>query len=138
MATEVDREREIIQIESEISQITNWKDADVIWKRFQDVADLYNLTSTMAMWKWKKSLVLKIKQTSLLEVKDKDGRVRIKENQIKCIYKGEYKYRLQTRLLLYELQGLNTRQHISLNNGILKLNSSVLPSSEGYISQYTP
>ena len=102
------------------------------------MADLYNLTSTMAMWKWKKSLVLKIKQTSTLEVKDKDGRVRIKENQIKCIYKGEYKYRLQTRLLLYELQGLNTRQHISLNNGILKLNSSVLPSSEGYISQYTP
>ena len=29
-------------------------------------------------------------------------------------------------------------QYIILNNGILKLNSSVLPSSEGYISQYTP
>ena len=31
-----------------------------------------------------------------------------------------------------------TVQYIILNNGILKLNSSVLPSSEGYISQYTP
>ena len=31
-------------------------------------------------------------------------------------------------------------QYIILNNGILKLNLSVLPSSEGYISvfQYTP
>ena len=31
-----------------------------------------------------------------------------------------------------------TAQYIIANNGILKLNSSVLPSSEGYISQYTP
>ena len=30
------------------------------------------------------------------------------------------------------------KQYIILNNGILKLNSSVLPSSKGYISQYTP
>ena len=30
------------------------------------------------------------------------------------------------------------RQYIILNNVILKLNSSVLPSSEGFISQYTP
>ena len=29
-------------------------------------------------------------------------------------------------------------QYIILNNGIMKLNSLVLPSSEGYISQYTP
>ena len=29
-------------------------------------------------------------------------------------------------------------QYIIPNNGILKFNSSVLPSSEGYISQYTP
>ena len=32
----------------------------------------------------------------------------------------------------------DTVQYIIINNGILKLNSSVLPSSEGYISQYTP
>ena len=29
-------------------------------------------------------------------------------------------------------------QYIILNNGILKVNSTELPSSEGYISQYTP
>ena len=29
-------------------------------------------------------------------------------------------------------------QYIILNNGILKLHSSVLPSNKGYISQYTP
>ena len=28
--------------------------------------------------------------------------------------------------------------YIILNNGILKLNSSIFPRSEGYITQYTP
>ena len=32
----------------------------------------------------------------------------------------------------------STVMYIIRNNGILKFNSSVLPSSEGYISQYTP
>ena len=109
--TEVDREREILQIESEISQITNWKDADVIWKRFQDVADSDNSASTTAMWKWKKSLFPKNKQTAPMGVKDKDGRMRIKNNQIKRIYEGEYKYRLRARPLLPELQGLDSLQN---------------------------
>ena len=33
---------------------------------------------------------------------------------------------------------LNKCRYIILNNGIFKLNSSVLPSSKGYTSQYTP
>ena len=31
-----------------------------------------------------------------------------------------------------------TLHYIFLNNGILKLNSSIFPQSEGYITQYTP
>ena len=31
-----------------------------------------------------------------------------------------------------------TSHHIFINNGILKFNSQVIPSSKGYISQYTP
>ena len=60
MEIEVDCEREILQIEGEISEITIWKDADVIWKRFPDVAHSYNSASTKAMLKWKKSLFPKI------------------------------------------------------------------------------
>ena len=33
---------------------------------------------------------------------------------------------------------LYTEHYIILNNGILKSNSSILPRSEGYITQYTP
>ena len=34
--------------------------------------------------------------------------------------------------------GLGLGHYIILNNGILKLYSSIFPRSEGYITQYTP
>ena len=42
-----------------------------------------------------------------------------------------------TKTQIYNFFWLRTKQYIIPNYGILKLNSSVLPSSKGYISQYT-
>ena len=45
---------------------------------------------------------------------------------------------LEARLLIYKYHPFDYIYYIILNNGILKLNYSILPSSEGFISQYNP
>ena len=47
--TNIDYHQQILDIEEEISNITNWKNADYIWKKFEQVADSDNSSSTQAM-----------------------------------------------------------------------------------------
>ena len=53
--TDTDYQQQILNIEEEISNITNWNKAEDIWEKFEQVADSDNSASTQAMWKWKKN-----------------------------------------------------------------------------------
>ena len=106
-----DNQERIKQIESEIQKLTNWKDRESIWQKFQQVADSDNSTSTQAMWKWKKQLFPKIKQCPPMGVKNKKGEVETKSAQVKEIYKEEYKHRLRARPLIPELLDIEEVQN---------------------------
>ena len=108
--TNDDIQRKITQIEEEISNLTNWKDADLIWKRFQQVADSDSSASTQAMWKWKKKLFPKIKPHPPMGIKDLKGQVKTSEREVKYIYEKEYLHRLRTRPLLPDLKDINILQ----------------------------
>ena len=104
-------QEKIRQTEEEINRITNWKDAEEIWSRFQQVASSDNSASTQAMWKLKKKIFPKIKSNPPMGVKDKQGQVKTKSHDIKNIYVSEYKHRLRARPLLPELQDTNKIQN---------------------------
>ena len=108
--TEKDYSRDILQIEEEIGRISNWKEAEEIWKKFQEVAESDNSSSTQAMWKWKKKLFPKVKQTPPMGVKNMKGEVKTKGQDIKDIYQKEYKHRLRSRPILPEIQDLEPLQ----------------------------
>ena len=81
-----DYQQEILEIEDKISRITNWRKADNIWSKFQEVADSDNSASIQAMWKWKKQLFLKIRPTPPMGVKDYTGNVQTSGSEITNIY----------------------------------------------------
>ena len=108
--TEEDNSKAILKIEEEIGRISNWKDAKEVWKKFQDVADSDNSSSTQAMWKWKKKLFPKVKPSPPMGIKDIKGEVKIKGQDIQDIYQKEYKHRLRPRPILPEIQDLEALQ----------------------------
>ena len=108
--TDKDNQEHIQQIESEIQKLTNWKDRDYIWEKFQQVADSDNSASTQAMWKWKKQLFPKWKPLPPMGVKNKEGEVKIKSFDVKEIYKEEYKHCLRGRPFLPELLEIGEAQ----------------------------
>ena len=81
-----DYQEEILVIEDEISKIINWRKADNIWSKFQEVADSNNSASIQAMWKWKKQLFPKIRPTPPMGVKDYTGNVQTSGSEITNIY----------------------------------------------------
>ena len=108
--TNDDIQQSINQIEEEISNITNWNDADFIWKRFQQVADSDNSASTQAMWKWKKKLFPKIKPNPPMGIKNLQGQVKTNPDDIKYIDEKEYCHWLRPRPLLPDLQDIDILQ----------------------------
>ena len=108
--TSVDYQQKITQVEEEISRITCWRDAENIWAKFQQVADSDCSSSTQAMWKWKKELFPKIKPSPPMVIKNKEGEVKTKWNDMQDIYKREYRHRLRARPLLPEMQDIELIQ----------------------------
>ena len=101
--TNIDYQQQIIDIEEEISNITNWKEADDIWRKFEKVADSDSSNSTQAMWKWKKTLFPKIRPSPPLGIKDRKGNVKTSRTDIEDIYEKEYLHRLRDRPIIPEL-----------------------------------
>ena len=108
--TDVDYQEQILNIEEEISNITNWKNADDIWKKFKQVADLDNSASTQAMWRWKKTLFPKIRPSPPMGIKDKKGNVKTARQTIEDIYDLEYSHRLRKRPLIPEMYDIGNIQ----------------------------
>ena len=109
--TDTDSEEKILEIEEEIGNITNWKDADNVWRRFEEVANSENAASTQAMWRWKKQIFPKIRPSPPMGVKDRQGRVKTKTNEIKAEYEREYSHRLRACPLLPELVDIENMQN---------------------------
>ena len=109
--SEKDREKQILDIEEEIRNITNWNDKERIWKKFTEVANSDNSASTLAMWKWKKELFPKIRPSPPMGVKDRKGKVKTESNTIKLEYEKEYKHRLRARPLIAELENIENIQN---------------------------
>jgi hypothetical protein len=105
-----DYQKEILEIEDKISRITNWRKADKIWSKLQEVAESDNSDSIQAMWKWKKQLFPKIRPSPPMGVKDNTGNVRTSGSEITDIYEREFQHRLRARPYIPELQDIEIIQ----------------------------